>query len=180
MTMAPSKEVGPHFTPWGTFHISVSPVFFEMTENIEWLRLEGASRDHLVHSHLAQAGPPWAHFPGLCPGAFWSPGHPEDLPDGGTGSWAPRTPHCQQHFSQPQQWVQALPWAAPPLAAGARWFFEWFIITGAALAALTHAASPMSWGAHHHKGSVVTNAYHSTCCVEDQLRLEQSRLLRQK
>lgn len=79
MTMAPSKEVGTHFTPWGTFHISVSPVFFEMTENIEWLRLEGASRDHLVHSHLAQAGPPWAHFPGLCPGAFWSPGHPEDL-----------------------------------------------------------------------------------------------------
>lgn len=86
-----------------------------MTENIGLLRLEVFSRNHLVH--LAQAEPPWAHCPGLCPGAFWSPGDPGDLPDGRTSSWEPRTPRWQQHLAQPQQWVQAPPWATPTLAA---------------------------------------------------------------
>lgn len=84
-------------------------------------------------------------------------GHPEPLT-------------CQQHLSSPKSEYRHCLGLHPLLLL--------LLVTAVTFFGLS--LMQQGWGAHHHKGSVVTNAYHHTCCVEHQLRLEQSRLLRQK
>lgn len=152
-----------------------------MTEYVEWLRLEGASRDHLAHSHLAQAG----H---LVPISLCSKDCVQMLFDlQGTqriclmveqGARHPEPLNASSTSPSPNTEYRHCPGLHPLLLLHSYScnILGWFLIAGAALAALMHTSRP------HELGRTPPQRLHGhhICCVEHQLRLDQSWLLRQK